>query len=188
MGKQEIMFYDVCKTLNNKKIELFCDMDGVLAKWNPNASIEDTFVPGYFFAREVQMNVRDALVILAKSGIKVSILSAVYNEQAAEEKKNWLDLYALGDVEQIFVPCGANKADYITRDNDKIAILLDDYTKNLNKWRAESTKEYQYIGIKFFNGINGTKGTWDGPIIHHQMLAELIAWTIISFACRKYGM
>ena len=36
----------------NKNIKLYIDMDGCIAKWNSEASIEETFEPGYFAGLE----------------------------------------------------------------------------------------------------------------------------------------
>ena len=38
------------------KKKIFIDMDGVLAKWNTEASFEDTFEKGYFLDRLPQEN------------------------------------------------------------------------------------------------------------------------------------
>jgi 5'(3')-deoxyribonucleotidase len=147
------------------KTQIFIDMDGVVAKWNTNASIEDTYKPGYFLHRESEEKVVRLIQLLTENEYRIRILSAAYEEGTARADKNkWLLKHAVS-APAIFVPYGRNKSDYIDR-NEK-SILIDDFSKNLREWETAGN-----TGIKFYNGINGTKGTWDGYSIDHRMSTE----------------
>ncbi len=153
-------------------------MDGVLAKWDSNTSSEGTKVKGYFLAREPEMIITELVNALIAIGSPVCILSAVWNEDCAKEKSIWLDKYINPNVNRIFVPYGTNKADYISGGRGNI--LIDDFTQNLKSW-----KESGNIPIKFYNGINGTKGTYIGSSINYKMtLGEILE--IIANAKTKY--
>ena len=57
--------------------------------------------------------------------------------------------------------------------------LLVDYYRILHEWKADGN-----IGCKFYNGINGTHGTWDGYSVNIGMTAEQIT-TVITDIVRK---
>ncbi len=153
------------------KIKIYVDMDGCVAKW-ANVSIEDTFQPGYFLNREPDRPLIDAILHLTKE-FDVEILSAVYTETTAKmEKEKWLQIHGLGTIPATFVPYGKNKADYIHHDG--MSFLIDDYSVNLRQWSSEP----DHVGIKYLNGINSTKGTWDGFAVSHKMSPYYIARTI----------
>ena len=146
---------------------VFVDMDGVLAKWNTEASIEDTYEPGYFLARDEDPAIKELIRLLMGHGHKVAILSAVYpTGTAAADKHVWLDEHGLADVRRIFVPYGADKHLYIPELAEPM-ILIDDYSRNLHAWEAAG-----HIGVKYLNGINGTNGTWKGLTISRDMRAR----------------
>lgn len=138
-------------------VNLYFDMDGVLAKWNPNDSTEDTFQKGYFLNREPDLlMIGLANIMNATPDINVAILSAVYdNKYALEEKKQWLANQGLQDIPLINTPIGHDKADYV--DKSVKSFLIDDFSENLHRWESHPN----FIGIKYFNGINGTNGTWN---------------------------
>ncbi len=182
--------------------KIFIDMDGVAAKWNPNASIEDTYKKGYFRNREADTELISVIERLAKEDYKFCILSAVYNETAAREKLEWLREYFTGVnildpgvtvkqatdplypayqlnpgfdyslpmVEVIFCPYGTDKSEFIAGMSGDVNFLLDDFSKNLIEWCKANKKEdpRKFIGIKYMNGINGTKGTW----MSHRILSD----------------
>lgn len=141
---------------------IYVDMDGVLAKWDTSATPEDTKKEGYFLDREPEKIIVSLVKSMLKLGINVSILSAVWNKKAAMDKSKWLDKYIGKDLARIFVPYGEDKSDYISGGSGNV--LIDDYTPNLNAW-----KESGNIPIKFYNGINGTKGTYNGLYITKDM-------------------
>ena len=148
---------------------IYVDMDGVLAKWNTKATVEDTKKKGYFLAREPEEKMVNLVKTLRKLGVKVCVLSSAYpNGYAAVEKSSWLDRIFDKALDRIFVPYGANKADYISSNCE--SILIDDYTENLREWEKSGSR-----AVKFYNGINGTKGTWMGKSISLDMsVAEMI--------------
>ncbi len=142
---------------------IYIDMDGVLAKWNIHATVEDTQKKGYFLEREPEEKVVRLVETLRKNGVKVCVLSAAYpNGYAAIEKSSWLDRIFDKALDRIFVPYGANKSDYIASNAE--SILIDDYSENLREWEKSGSK-----AVKFYNGINGTRGTWRGNSINLDM-------------------
>ncbi len=154
---------------------IYCDMDGVLAKWDTRDKPEDTHKPGYFLAREEERKISDLLHILKKMGYEVSILSAVYtNGYAVKEKEAWLDQHGLADIPRVFIPYGGDKSDYVAKTKN---ILIDDYSKNLHQWEKSG-----YVGIKYMNGINGSKGTWKGHTIDHRMTPQAMAQVVAGIA------
>lgn len=154
---------------------IFVDMDGVLAKWNSAASIEDTYQEGYFLERELEDKIKKLILMLKRTGEKVAILSAVYPTGTAKADKNyWLDLIGLPDVRRIFVPYGMDKHEFIPCLPEPM-ILLDDYSRNLHTWESAG-----FRGIKFYNGINGTKGSWKGAFIRNTMTVEEMYGVVMS--------
>ncbi|PHU36637.1 5' nucleotidase, NT5C type [Pseudobutyrivibrio ruminis] len=155
-----------------EKIKIYIDMDGCIAKWNMDASIEDTFEPGYFAALEPDERLIDAVKMLSEE-YDVSILSAVYQDNhSMDDKITWLDNNGLGHLQRIFVPYGQPKQKYI--DQDFTSILIDDYSKNLEEWILAKN----CYGIKYLNGINATKGMWNGLMISSRMNPNAMCTTI----------
>ena len=163
------------------KHRLFVDMDGVLAEWKKAEIFENLLRKGYFSSLKPYTSVVDAINIVIDSGeIDVFSLSATLIEapHAIPEKLKWIDdngvkirkenrLFAIGNISKTeAVPEGVRATD----------ILLDDYTCNLNKWSDNA------IAIKLINGVNGTKGTWIGPMISRFATPEEIANYILRFA------
>lgn len=123
---------------------IYIDMDGVLARWCETSTREDTHRHGYFLTREPEPAVIEAARVLSHA----SILSAVYeDDHSCTEKRIWLRAHGLGDIPFIAVPYGSRKGDFIK--DEASAILLDDFSKNLEEWRGTP--------VKFYNGINGKK-------------------------------
>ena len=155
-----------------EKIKIYIDMDGCIAKWNMDASIEDTFEPGYFAALEPDERLIDAVKMLSEE-YDVSILSAVYQDNhSMDDKITWLDKNGLGHLQRIFVPYGQPKQKYI--DQEFTSILIDDYSKNLEEWILAKN----CYGIKYLNGINATKGMWNGFMISSRMNPNAMCTTI----------
>lgn len=145
----------------------FIDMDGVLAKWNTRASIEDLYQKGYFKNLHPDFRVIQYVEKLLESGENVWIVSSYLteNEYALMEKEIWLDNYCrVPFFKRIFVPCGTSKAKgverHIERSLTKDDMLIDDYNLNLFDW-----EEHGGTGIKYLNGINHKKGTWKGLLL-----------------------
>ena len=151
----------------------FIDMDGVLAKWE-EASLEEMTSPGFFRSRKADENVcamaRQLLEKQEAEGIEVYILSSYLLPISKEEKIQWNSEHTQIPVErQIYVPYGESKAAALEciggiREGD---LLLDDFTKNLNEWTG--------VAVKLYNGINGTRGTWQGFSIHSRMHPDKMA-------------
>lgn len=156
------------------KKRIFFDMDGVLAKWNQNASIEEVAAPGYFLNLELEDCVAKTMEYLIFAGYEVQILTSVFNDNhSREEKIKWLKNncpFFKGKIN--FCVYGESKAKVVNATEQDI--LIDDFTPNLKDWCG--------IGIKFLNGINGTKGTWDGYTVSGKSTPQIIATTIAAIA------
>lgn len=146
-----------------KKI-VFIDMDGVLTIWEPDGK---WWVKGYFRHLKPNEEAIRLVKLLQEQGYIVIILSAAPNVQARIDKSLWLKEHGLGDVMCIFVPYGTNKADAVKAFSHGIFVLVDDNSSNLWDWTSAG-----HIGVKFRNGINGTKGTWKGFSISYTQTAE----------------
>ena len=158
---------------------IFFDMDGVLAKWDTETAVEDTFLPGYFLNREPDHLMISALDGLVRCGYDVEVLSAVYPGAVYRiEKEDWLWKYGIS-VKHTFLPCGENKANYVSLADGQKAILIDDYTRNLVAWECTGDR---FIGIKYLNGVNNTNGTWSGFRVSNQMDRDHIVKTIAAIA------
>lgn len=160
-------------------MRLFVDMDGTIAKWN-NVAFEDLYQQGYYKNLEPDRAILDEVKMLVELNIDVYILSAylpdIYDENTGElikksyalqDKQEWIEknFPEINKDNVIFVPYGTNKAEYLKANYSPVYeddYLLDDYTNNLNEWEG-----YGGTGIKYRNGINGTKGTWKGLSVEH---------------------
>lgn len=142
--------------LNTPKVDeklerprIFVDMDGVVAKWNTEATMEEVFGKGYFRhlpPNQTMINNVESLM----DDYEVFILSkSVYG--AIEDKYEWLKEHMpfIDSEHIIFVPLACNKEDFIPafRETD---VLLDDYTPNLESFRG--------VGVNVCNGINHEDG------------------------------
>ena len=115
-------------------IHVFFDLDGVVFKFNFGASDEEIHTPGYFENLEEDQLVVNAIKNLLygeiATDVKFHILSAAFNATAVEEKKRAVERIGLGDIDQIYLPCGTDKSKYVSHLGGKF-ILVDDFTKNL---------------------------------------------------------
>jgi 5'(3')-deoxyribonucleotidase len=154
------------------KQRVFVDMDGVLATFHPEKSIEEIAVPGYFVDLEPMKEVVEAINKLISSKQQdVYILSAYLNKAAAQEKIAWLSKYlpAMESHKILLVPYGTDKSEFIkneTQSRRKSDILIDDFTFNLNTWHG--------TGVKLINKINNTKRSWTGFIVNGNADAQTI--------------
>lgn len=165
------------------KVNLFLDMDGTLAKFyaNPNY-MEKMFEPNYFATLKPYAIVDTIKEIIKEMPIvKVMVLSAcVDTEYCEEEKQIWLDHY-LPEIPQenrAFCKVGEDKTDLarLLVGKDDINILLDDYSVNLEQWKAQG-----WVAIKFVNGMNDKKGK-DYPlkVKSGKQLKELLTKIILN--------
>ena len=150
-------------------------MDGVLAQFHPEKSIEEISEPGYFRNLEENKNIISAVERLYFEQIDVYILSSVINERAAQEKREWLHEHfpMISDDMMLFVPYGVTKTEYVRDMTGCICtddVLIDDFTYNLKNWHG--------IGIKYLNKINNTNRTWTGYVVNGQASTDIIYTTI----------
>ena len=165
------------------KVNLFLDMDGTLAKFyaNPNY-MEKMFEPNYFATLKPYAIVDTIKEIIKEMPIvKVMVLSAcVDTEYCEEEKQIWLDHY-LPEIPQenrAFCKVGEDKTELarLLVGKDDINILLDDYSVNLEQWKAQG-----WIAIKFVNGMNDKKGKdYSLKVKGGKQLKELITKIILN--------
>jgi 5'(3')-deoxyribonucleotidase len=127
----------------NKKINVYCDMDGVIADFNnePNA-LERFKTEKGFFAKLKPMNADGFKELLARKEINLYILSASPNKQADKDKIEWLKKWypQIKRSHIIIMRVGQNKADYMKTEQ---GILLDDYGKNCEQWRERGNTAVQ---------------------------------------------
>ena len=165
------------------KVNLFLDMDGTLAKFyaNPNY-MEKMFEPNYFATLKPYAIVDTIKEIIKEMPIvKVMVLSAcVDTEYCEEEKQIWLDHY-LPEIPQenrAFCKVGEDKTDLarLLVGKDDINILLDDYSVNLEQWKAQG-----WVAIKYVNGINDKQGKdYKLKVKSGKQLKELITKIILK--------
>ena len=158
---------------------LFIDMDGTLAEFHPVDTMETLYEQGYFAQLAPHENVVNGIKTFMRENpdAEVFILSSVLTDSpyAQAEKNAWLDRYLpeIGMDNRIFVPCGSAKNEFVpggVRENDA---LLDDYSKNLHEWPGKA--------LKLMNGINGTKGSFQGEKISAEMPVAEFAGRLASF-------
>lgn len=149
--------------MTKTKVNIFVDMDGVLAVHDPDIASK-MYDKGFFLNLPAHKgNISLVKSLVKDKALNVYILSAVMNANpwATEEKGAWLDKFIpeIKKKNRFFVPEGTAKSDYIDTNlesvGDALNILIDDYTVNLLKW-----KEDGYLGLKMLNGKNNTSGVW----------------------------
>ena len=161
-----------------EQTENFFDLDGVLAVWQ-DVPQESLTQKGYFSSIPIQENVVAAFRLLEQlPDIELYILSCVFQDSHSEsDKKAWVAEHLnLPEERQLYCPCGSRK-EYALEKIGGIRpsdVLIDDYTQNLRYWAG--------IPIKFYNGINGTNGTWNGIGVYFAMQPETIAKQIYEMA------
>lgn len=180
-----------------KQRKLFVDIDGTLAVWQVGTPYEELLKRGYFRNLPAHESVVQAVRMLIAEekelGFETYALSALMpgNPWAEEDKRVWLaeHLPELAASRMIFCEPGAKKAEIVSEKFGRIHrgfVLLDDYSENLHAWEQAGGK-----GIKLRNGINGTKGTWNGHIASRfaspehteiQILRTLGLWLVKSGA------
>lgn len=145
------------------KINIFLDMDGVLAHY-PQDMVDKMNDKDFFInLKAMDNNIRLANELIKNDGVEVYILSSIMETSyyAVDEKHAWLDKYLpnIPVKNRFFVTFPETKNDYICRHipdiNESMNVLLDDYTVNLNNWEDEG-----FLPVKMLNGENNTKGTW----------------------------
>lgn len=156
---------------------IWIDMDGVLAKFE-NVDVNETYNEGFFASRQPDMKAVSLVRELVDRGFDVRILTSAYeNGFAGPEKIRWLCSPSVGlsDVEFYSVRYGSDKSCAVT-DLEPVNLLIDDYSVNLRKW--ENHKNGKFVGLKWYNGTNGSNGTWENslkPYIRNdQTIKEMV--------------
>lgn len=136
-GWDKTSCFTFCAEAESRRV--YFDMDGTLAVFNKNATMEEVFSPNYFrnlapipqmvaFAKE-----------LIDEGYDVHILSGACFT-AIQEKIDWIcehmPFMPLDNV--TFVPVDADKSLFIP--DPENSILIDDYNKNLEEWKGLAVK------------------------------------------------
>ena len=150
--------------MRRRKRRLFIDFDGTAAEFRKAAVFSDLYKQGYFRSLKPNVSVIDAIYYLKTTMPDVEIIGATCyltdSKYALAEKKQWADVYLPG-IKVLFIPDGTDKSQAILEMTGRAVsdddYLLDDYTKNLIEFKAAGG-----VGIKLLNGINDTRGTWDG--------------------------
>jgi len=146
--------------------KIFFDMDGTLTEWRRIADEDELYRKGYFLSLKPNRSVIESARKLAEAGEEVYILSCVLTDSkyAGKEKKDWLRKYMpfVPEDRWIFVPYGTGKTQYLAEhlgitELSPNEVLIDDYSANLWDW-----SENNGLAVKLMNGVNGTKGTWQG--------------------------
>ena len=164
-----------------KRRRMFFDMDGTIVTWDPTASFEEVASPGYFANCGSMEKVVSALKQIAVNNhFELFILSSVFEDgHSIQDKNEWLDRYhiPIDEKHRIFVPYSKKKSDFVKETTGFLSngdILIDDYTKNLKDWHG--------CAIKMLNGINATKGTWNGFTVSSNTQFEKLAASIEALA------
>lgn len=143
-----------------KNVNIFVDMDGVLAVYDKNV-VKLMYDKGFFLNRPVIKPMIETIRRLVHKGYNIYILTSVIDsEYCVPEKAFWLDkhLPEINKENRIYVPYGTVKsviAEQRVNVENSVNVLIDDYTENLDKWTLEGA-----LPIKVLNGINSTNGTW----------------------------
>lgn len=125
--------------MNTKKLNVYFDMDDVLA--NFSGEPDGNFYRKGFFRnlKPMQKNVEAVRKAIRKGLINAYIISLAPNQYAEMEKRQWLVKY-LPEIKPENVeiqPIGSHKADFMKTTD---GILFDDWDKNLVEWcLAKST-------------------------------------------------
>jgi 5'(3')-deoxyribonucleotidase len=128
---------------SNGKINIYCDMDGVLADFNKETDAVARFqVEKDFFTnlQPFERNVATIKKLIADGRFNVFILSASPNSMADADKRKWLakHLPIIADGNIILMRNGERKVDYMkTADG----LLFDDYGKNCREWLTKTNNQ-----------------------------------------------
>lgn len=167
---------------NRMKKRIFFDMDGVLAIFNPHATIEELASPGYFAScKPCQSALLTMEFLVKRTDMDVYVLTAVFDDDHSQkEKKEWLAKYApfLPEDHILFAIIGKQTKSEVIGDLREDDILLDDHTPNLrgDRWHG--------VGVKFHNGLNGrgASGGFSGYHVSVQTEPQKLAKQLLGIA------
>ena len=150
---------------SNKKIHIYLDMDGVLCNFNipKDCIIEDDYIKTWYNVYNKYPNfwidlpwlkegkILYEYLINENSNIQLNILSAwlkgtkQLTDWSIEGKKNWIKSHGLTKhIHSVNIVKRSDKYTFVDQSDKIISILIDDYSKNINKW-----VEVGGIGILF---------------------------------------
>lgn len=167
-----------------EKGRVFFDLDGTGAVFNIGVKMENLYEKSYFFNLAPLSSVTTIRMMAKSRPEKIYILSSYLEDSdyAYAEKIAWVRKHIpeLPESHILLVPSDFSKRDYVKfylGEVSKSDILVDDYTKNLRDWEEEGTS------VKFYNGINGKKGSKhknsisesDNPILNAFRLGLLLS-------------
>lgn len=154
----------------------FIDMDGTPAKWRVGFD-NQIRLSGYFRSLKPTSFLPLVREFASRQRQMYILCSYLTGCQALQDKQGWMDEHfpEIPQERRLFVPCGTSKTDFVMewfgleRLTEQM-VLFDDVSKNLHKWKAAGGK-----GVKCYNGINGTHGTWtlDGAMWSSELKAAL---------------
>lgn len=158
--------------VNNQTMFINWDVDGVILKFMKGA---DWHQPNYWLYLEAIKKTVSCIKILRSKetelNIKNQILSCSPSAEASNDKMTNLGRQGLQDVYTIIVPDGVNKSNFV---NEKNAILVDDFHRNLMEWQG--------YPVKFYNDVNNGKFRMDGTQKNNYFFSISEKWTAEEMA------
>lgn len=127
---------------------IYCDLDQVLADFNGQVGALARFDNEVGFFENllpISTNIL-AIEMFMSYGADVYILSASPNAQADSDKIKWLEKHLPDLPKDKIILCrlGEDKSKYVEDMNG--ALLFDDYTENLIKWKANGGLTIKVVG------------------------------------------
>ena len=158
--------------VNEATFFIYWDIDGVVLDFLKGA---DWKQPHYWLNLPIKWNVVKAIKLLrpkeTELNIKNCLLSCSPSAEATADKMSVIGKAGLQEVYPIILPDGEDKSKYV---NEKNAILVDDYHKNLEEWQG--------YPVKFYNDVNNDKFRMDGTQKNNYFFSISEKWTAEEMA------